>query len=264
MTSAPKKTEIAPYNPRLGEILSLLEDHEYLTVKALSAALDVSMVTIRKDLTFLEQQGYLHRTHGGASKKSVYAFEKSVARKENINIEQKQRITREAVKQINENDCIILASGTTIHHLARQLFDFNKLTVLSASLRASLELCHAPGVLTIQIGGEVRKSSTSVVGTFAESVLSQFSCHKLFLGIDGISVDFGISTSNLAEAYLNQQMIRASEQVYVLGDSSKVGKRGFGRICAVDQVDVFITDEQISEKSVRMLEDAGVSVVIAA
>ncbi len=252
-----------PLNERLDQILSVLEKEKYVTVQRLSETLNVSMVTIRKDLTLLENQGYLYRTHGGASKKSRYAFEENVLRKENINVEQKQKIAHKALEFIKENDFIILASGTTIHYLARIMNNFQKLTVLTSSLGVSVELCNIPSVNTIQIGGEVRKNSSSVVGALSESILDSFSCNKLFLGIDGIDVDFGISTSNVAEASLNKQMINRADKIYVLGDSSKVNKRGFGKICELSKVDVFITDDQIEQEEVQKLESAGINVVIA-
>ncbi len=257
------KSENILQNKRLQKILSELEEEEYLSVKELSQLLLVSEVTVRKDLTFLEDKGYLYRTHGGATKKSHYAFEDSVNNKENIHIKEKQAIAKKSLEYINENDFIMLASGTTIHYLARSLQNFDKLTVLTASLRVALELCNSNNVQVIQLGGEVRKSSASVVGTFTETILKQFSCNKLFLGIDGISVNFGISTSNLAEASLNQQMIESTEKIYVLGDSSKVGKQGFGKICDLDKVDFFITDKQITNKQIQYLENAGISVIIA-
>ncbi len=250
-------------NERLNQILSVLEKEKYITVQELSKTLDVSMVTIRKDLALLENQGYLYRTHGGASKKSRYAFEENVLRKESINVKEKQKIARKALEFIKENDFIILASGTTIHYLARIMNDFQKLTVLTSSLRVSVELCNIPSINTIQIGGEVRKSSTSVIGPLSESILNSFSCNKLFLGIDGIDIDFGISTSNVAEASLNQQMIKHADKVYVLGDSSKVNKRGFGKICDLSKVDVFITDSHIEKEEVQKLESIGINVVIA-
>lgn len=257
------KAETTLQNQRLVKILAELDNEDYLSVKKLSQLLSVSEVTIRKDLTFLEERGYLYRTHGGATKKSHYAFEESVDDKENINIKEKQAITKKSLEYINENDFIMLASGTTIHYLARSLHQYNKLTVLTASLRVALELCNTENIQVIQLGGEVRKSSTSVIGTFSENVLAQFSCNKLFLGIDGISVDFGISTSNLAEASLNQRMIERAEKIYVLGDSSKVGKQGFGKICDLNKVDFFITDNNITDKQVELLENAGISVIIA-
>lgn len=247
--------------PRHDEILKELDEKGHVLVQDLCEKLNVSSVTIRKDLNFLESLGLLFRNHGGASKQIRYAYEKNVGEKENINVEAKQAIAKAAVALIQENDCIILASGTTMHYLARMLVNFGPLTVLTSSLRVAIELCNNPNINVIQLGGEVRKSSTSIVGSISEGILKQFSCNKLFLGVDGIDLEFGISTSNAAEAHLNQVMIECADQTIVLADSSKLNKKGFGKIAPLDQVDYLITDEGVSVEDQIRLEEIGVNVI---
>lgn len=248
--------------PRHDDILKELDEKDYVLVQDLCEKLNVSSVTIRKDLNYLEGLGLLFRNHGGASKHMRYAYEKNVNEKENINVEAKQGIVKAAMQLIQENDCIILASGTTMHYLARMLVNFGPLTVLTSSLRVALELCNNPNINIIQLGGEVRKSSTSIVGSISETILKQFSCNKLFLGVDGIDLDFGISTSNAAEAHLNQLMIECSDHVVILADSSKLNKKGFGKIASLDKIDYLVTDVHISDEDRIGLEEAGVSVIV--
>ncbi len=250
-------------NERHQQILNYLEHKKFVSVQELSELAKVSLVTIRKDLTFLEGKNYLYRTHGGASKKSRYAFEENVNKKESIKISEKKLIAQKALQQINNNDFIILASGTTIHYLARIINNNKNITVLTSSLRVSLELSKFSNINVIQLGGKLRKSSSSVVGSITEEMLRNFSCTKLFLGIDGIDTEFGISTSNAAEAHLNRIMIEQADTIYVLGDSSKVNKRGFGRICGLENINAFITDANIEEEDLISLEKAGVDVIIA-
>ncbi|MFP3832186.1 DeoR/GlpR family DNA-binding transcription regulator [Chryseobacterium sp. SIMBA_028] len=247
--------------PRHDEILKELDEKGHVLVQDLCEKLNVSSVTIRKDLNFLESIGLLFRNHGGASKQLRYAYEKNVVEKESINVEAKQAIAKAALSLIQENDCIILASGTTMHYLARMLVNFGPLTVLTSSLRVAIELCNNPNINIIQLGGEVRKSSTSIVGSISEGILRQFSCNKLFLGVDGIDVEFGISTSNAAEAHLNQVMMECADQTIILADSSKLNKKGFGKIALLDQVDYLITDEGISVEEHTRLEEVGVNVI---
>ncbi len=254
---------MAKLNERHTQILDLIKPSGFVSVQELSQKLNVSLVTIRKDLSYLEKEGFLYRTHGGASKNSTYAYEKNVIEKEGINTEQKQKISKEGIKLIQNNDFIILSSGTTIHYLARILEDFEKLTVLTSSLSVSIELCQKPNIDVIQLGGEIRKNSTSVIGAISESVLEQFSCNKLFLGVDGIDVNFGISTSNAAEAHLNQKMMESADKIIVLADSSKIGKRGFGRISSLAKIDVLITDNNITNDSLNKFEEIGIEVIIA-
>lgn len=247
--------------PRHDEILKELDEKGHVLVQDLCEKLNVSSVTIRKDLNFLESIGLLFRNHGGASKQLRYAYEKNVVEKESINVEAKQAIAKAALSLIQENDCIILASGTTMHYLARMLVNFGPLTVLTSSLRVAIELCNNPNINIIQLGGEVRKSSTSIVGSISEGILKQFSCNKLFLGVDGIDVEFGISTSNAAEAHLNQVMMECADQTIILADSSKLNKKGFGKIASLDQVDYLITDDGISTEEQADLEEVGVNVI---
>ncbi len=250
-------------NERHQNILKYLNNHKFASVQELSELTKVSLVTIRKDLTFLEQGGYLYRTHGGASKKSRYAFEENVAKKESINTYEKKAIAKKASEYINDGDFIILGSGTTIHYLARIIEDNKNLTILTSSLRVAVELSKHDHINVIQLGGKVRKSSLSIIGATTENMLRNFSCTKLFLGIDGIDVDFGISTSNAGEAHLNKVMIEQAETIYVLADSSKVGKRGFGRISGLEDVNAFITDNNIEQDDLESLEKAGVDVILA-
>ncbi|WP_110366596.1 DeoR/GlpR family DNA-binding transcription regulator [Chryseobacterium sp. CBTAP 102] len=247
--------------PRQDEILKELDEKGYVLVQDLCEKLNVSSVTIRKDLNYLESLGLLFRNHGGASKQVRYAYEKNVGEKESINVEAKQVIAKAALSLIQENDCIILASGTTMHYLARMLVNFGPLTVLTSSLRVAIELCNNPNINIIQLGGEVRKSSTSIVGSISEGILKQFSCNKLFLGVDGIDTEFGISTSNAAEAHLNQIMMECADQTVILADSSKLNKKGFGKIAALDQVDYLITDSGICAEDRAGLEEVGVKVI---
>jgi Transcriptional regulators of sugar metabolism len=126
----------------------------------------------------------------------------------------------------------------------------------------SLELTHHPNVEVIQLGGMLRKSSSSTTGPYAEKVLDDFSCNKLFLGVDGIDIEFGLTTTNAMEAHLNRKMIAAAQRTIVLADSSKFGKRGFGRICGLEEVDQVITDSGISDHMADTLKGMGIELTI--
>ncbi|MGM5630225.1 DeoR/GlpR family DNA-binding transcription regulator [Apibacter raozihei] len=250
-------------NRRQQLIADELDNHNFIKVNDLCEMLNVSAVTIRKDLQYMENKGLLYRTHGGASKQSLYAFEKNITEKEFVQVSQKQKIAKAARQFINDQDFIIMASGTSVYYLAKILSGFEKLTVVTSALRISMELSTDPFIDVIQLGGDLRKSSISIVGSLAESELRKFSCNKLFLGIDGIDLEFGLSTSNSTEAHLNKVMIESAEKVFILADSTKINKRGFGKICGLDKVDVLITDSEISDKDLSAFEDHGVEVIIA-
>ena len=185
-------------------ILDTLLKQESVQVSDLSTLLGVSAVTIRKDLTELENENKLYRSHGKAILINPYINNRSVNEKEMLATEEKNAIGRTAAALITKDDSIIIASGTTVHALARNIKPIHKLTVVSASLQVSEILANNEAIEIIQLGGTLRHSSNSVVGKYAEQILPSFCCSKLFLGVDGIDLEFGITTTDVREADLNK------------------------------------------------------------
>jgi DeoR family transcriptional regulator of aga operon len=244
-------------------ILERLSKEGEIRVSDLCNGLDVSPVTLRKDMKQLEERKLLFRTHGSINLLNPYMTRDiNVSEKELIMVEEKRRIAQKASTLIQENDAIIIASGTTVLFLAKIIEVKQQLTVLTSALNVAMTLCKKPNIEIIQLGGIVRKTSTSVNGPHAQQMLSQFSCSKLFLGVDGLDLEYGCTTSNLMEANVNQYMIAAAQRTIVLADSSKFGQRGFGRICSFDKVHQIITDDKVSESFVSALESRGIEVTI--
>ena len=245
------------------EILKKLKDTGKVSVQHLSEDLSVSEVTIRKDLQILEDKNLLFRTHGGATQSNPYTSDRHVREKAKIQAEEKAAIARQAVKLIGDNDSIILASGTTILALAREITPNSRMNVITSALNVSLELANHENVEITQLGGQLRSSSSSVVGNYSEQFLENITCGILFLGVDGVDLDFGITTTNLLEASLNQRCIDVAQYTVVLADSTKFGRRGFSRISTLDLVQHIITDDGVSPETVRKLEERGVKVTVA-
>jgi DeoR family transcriptional regulator of aga operon len=245
------------------QILKLLKAKKYTSVIELSKQLDVSVVTIRKDLSFLEEQKLVFRSHGSATLQNPYVMDKHVNEKAKINAEEKKQIGIKATELIQSNDTIILASGTTINEFARQLVAIGGITVICASITASEVLTSHKEIEIIQLGGILRKSSTSVVGPLAEEMLLNFTCNKLFLGVDGIDIDYGLTTTNAMEASLNKVMIKSAQKIIVLADSSKLNRKGFGHICNLDKIDTIVTDKKADKSTIMLLEDKGIQIIIA-
>src|SRR5690606_15377127 len=212
-------------------IMGQLQKTGTVSVIDLCEELHVSSVTIRKDLKLLEDRQLLFRTHGGAMLINPYTTDRTVFEKERIQAAEKAAIAKEAASMITDNDSIIIASGTTVQAMAKEIQPIGNLTVVTSALNVAVQLIKHPNIEILQLGGILRKSSTSVAGLYAEQILSDFFCSKLFLGVDGIDLEFGLTTTNAQEAHLNRKMMAASQKVVVLADSSKFGKRGFGKIC---------------------------------
>ena len=243
-------------------ILETLIKNESVQVSALSTLLGVSSVTIRKDLTDLEKDNKLYRSHGKAILINPYINNRSVNEKEKLATEEKNNIGKAAAAMITKDDSIIIASGTTVHALARCIRPTHKLTVISASLPVSEILANNEAIEIIQLGGTLRHSSNSVVGKYAEGILSNFCCSKLFLGVDGIDLEFGITTTDVREADLNREMMHIAQKTIVLADSSKFRRRGFSKIANIEEIDIIITDSGIPKSIAQQLEDMGIELII--
>lgn len=243
-------------------ILEKLKKEGVVNVVNLCEETGVSSVTIRKDLQLLEDKNLLFRTHGGATLTNPYIADRPVNVKLGLQTDEKQKIGRFAAGLIEKDDCILVASGTTVQYFARNINAVGNLTVVTSALNVALELIHHPGIEVIQLGGIMRKTSSSVTGIYAEKTLEDFSCSKLFLGVDGIDPEFGLTTSNMMEAQLNRKMIETAQKTIVLADSSKFGKRGFGKICSIEDIEQMITDSHISDHIVNTLEGLGIEVTV--
>lgn len=248
---------------RHAAILERLMMFESVQVSDLATLLNVSLVTIRKDLTELEKANKLYRSHGKAILINPYINNRNVSEKEKLNTSEKRSIGIEAAQLIERDDTIILASGTTIHALARAIKPIHRLTLITASVAVSNILSTEEDVEILQLGGVLRHSSQSVVGRSAEQYLDNVACSKLFLGIDGFDFNFGITTTDMREAELNQVMMRTAQKTIVLADSSKFGRRGFSKIANIEDIDIIITDSRVSPTVVKRIEEMGIELIIA-
>ena len=243
-------------------ILESLKKNGFIKVSEIAIELDVTPVTIRKDFKYLEQKKLLYRTHGSASPINPYTSDIDLQEKEKMRTDEKMRIALAASKLIEPNDTVIMAAGSTVNTFAQALDPDSMLTVVSSSLKTSLMLKNKNNIDVIQLGGFVRKNSFSVVGDYAFKIFNDITCSKLFLGVDGIDMDFGVTHSNIEEAMLNRRMMEAAHRTIILADSSKFGRRGFGKVCNLDQIDVIITDSGITQKTIMEVEERGVELII--
>lgn len=243
-------------------ILRLLEQTEEVSVVEISKQTGISEVTIRKDLTILQNRHLLLRTRGGAMRKPVEntSEENAIDRKRMFNFREKERIGEEAAKLIKDGDFIMLDSGTTTLEVARHLDKFQHLRIVTNAMNIATELMNYKRFDVVLLGGNVRTNSLSTVGPLALTVLRNFSGYKLFLGVDSFSLEDGVSTPSLEEALLNQIMVQQAGQVIAVFDSSKFNKRSFVHVADVKELDCIITDRAIPTGMTGKLKAEGVEV----
>lgn len=240
-----------------------LQLNGYVRVQDLAEQLGVTGATIRKDLRILESQNILIRTHGSASPVKPHVMDISVDVKASQNRDKKIIIAQAAQELITPDDAIILASGSSVTAFAEILTPVNMINVVTPSLGIALILNEKENVKVMLLGGEMYKNSLSVRGSYTEAGLVNVSCSKLFIGCDGINLETGITCSNLAEASLTTAMMKSCTQTVVLADSSKFGRRGFGKIGNIEDIDIIVTDSGIPSTMRKKIEDLGVQILIA-
>ena len=243
-------------------ILRMLEQKEEVSVVDISRETGISEVTIRKDLTVLQNRHLLLRTRGGAMRKPVENpnEDTTIDRKRMFNFKEKERIGIEAAKMIKDGDYIMLDSGTTTMEVAKNLGKFTNLHILTNAMNIATELMTYKRFDVVLLGGNVRVNSHSTVGPLALSVLRNFSRYKLFLGVDSFSIENGVSTPSLEEALLNQLMIQQADKVIAVFDSSKFNKRSYAHIANANELDCIITDRAIPTGMISKLKAAGIEV----
>lgn len=243
-------------------IMRLLEQKVEVKVTELSRSTGISEVTIRKDLTYLQNRNLIMRTRGGAMRNPIeeHTEETAIAKKRMFNVREKERIGEAAARMINDGDFIMLDSGTTTLEVARHLHRFQHLQIITNAMNIATELLAYKRFDVILLGGNVRTNSHSTVGPLALSVLRNFSGYKLFLGVDSFSLENGVSTPSMEEALLNQIMIQQAERVIAVFDSSKFNKRSYMHIADASEIDCIVTDQAIPAGMTTKLKALGVEV----
>ena len=250
-------------NERRRYILDQIARDGFVKVAELAKALGVTPVTIRKDLNYLETYGALQRAHGSAIQPSPQSTDMGLNAQKLINHEQKKKIAEVAASLIKNDESIFIASGSTITVFAESLKPKGKLNVVSISVNISAHLGDIPGITVMQVGGVLYGNTLSVLGAEASKTIENLYCSKVFFGVEGLDLEYGLTCGTGEEASITQKMMNSSQTRIVLTDSTKLGKRGFARICDVGDIDILITDSGMPMDVRRQIEDLGVKLIIA-
>ena len=243
------------------KILEILNSKGQVAVNELSKLFNVSEVTIRNDLSHLENKGLLIKTRGGGIKSQRAGIDQQLNEKTKLNAKEKQLIGKKAAEIINDEDTIIIDSGTTTVELAKNLGEIKNLTVVTNALNIASQLIRNE-IKVILLGGMLRNTSLSLIGPIAENSIKNFHCDKCFLGVDGIDSKSGIFTPNPEEANLNKMMIEASKEIIVVTDSSKFKRKSFAFIAPLSKINYVITDSKIPEDELKNLQEMDIKVIL--
>jgi len=248
---------------RRRQIFELIREEGSARVSQLSKTFSVSDPTIRSDLEKLESQGLVIRDHGGAYLRGIDALVRSQTLHHGENAEQKGRIGRKAAEWVKDYDTLILDSGSTVTELARNLLDRRGLHIVTNALNIALIVGSVPSFTVIITGGEFKAPTLSLTGENAAAVFKNVFVDKLFLATAGITLEAGLTYPGFSDLPVKRAMIRAAREVYLLADSSKIGRKSFATLGRLSAVHVLITDSGIDRSARQRLEASGIEVIIA-
>jgi DeoR family fructose operon transcriptional repressor len=246
---------------RIQEYLAI---HQIARTADLCALLETSEATVRRDLEWLEAEGILERTHGGAIANQRLTSEPEYLQRVQKNPEEKRSIGALAASLIEERDIVFVNSGTTAAQVLHNIRADAGISVFSNNLVAALEMGET-GFQHYLIGGEYQPRSKSVAGRFAIENLRQVYADKCIVGVDGISLKHGCTVPTNAEAEVVRLMIeRTKGQVIVVADHSKWGVVSNFQIAAIGEINQLVTDEGFDPSAIEELAAHSVKVMIAA
>ena len=234
---------------RQQEIVRIARTQGRVEVAALAERFGVTTETVRRDLTQLERHGLLRRVHGGALPVERLGFEPGVAERAETMAAEKERIAKRALAEVPGAGTVLLDAGTTTARLAEAIGDDRELTVVTNALPIALTLSTRHRITVQMVGGRVRGRTLAQVDRWALRSLAEITVDVAFVATNGVSVARGLTTPDLAEAAVKEAMVSCARRVVLLADHTKVGQDHFARFATLENIDLFITDTGLDERT---------------
>ena len=244
------------------QLITLLKTQGYCSISKMSQILDVSPMTIRRDLRILSEKQMIQMTHGGALFSTSKQIEPSFDTRTSEYLSEKEAIGKQAAEFIDEGDVIGIDSGSTMVEVARNLPDVS-LTVITHSLAAANVVAQNKQYQLLMLGGMLYHESRFFSGPQVIAALHNLYINKLFLATTGLLIPDGLTSSNLPDAETKRALINSSRQVILCMDSSKIGRAFLAHFASLNAIHTLITDSRITEADRAELEHNDVQVVIA-
>lgn len=245
---------------RQSKIIKLVNQYQKIEVSRLAEILDVSQVTIRKDLDYLETEGLLSREHGYALIKNANDINTRLT----INYETKLKIAIKAAEMVNNGETVMLESGSTCALMAEELAKLKKdVTIITNSAYIAIRVRDLPLRKVILLGGEYQKEYQGMVGPLIRKCAREFYVDKFFVGTDGFIPDAGFTCDDLMRVETMKYMADSANRMIILADSSKFEQKGVVIQSSFDDIDTVCTDSGISQDALTILRKNNVKVEIA-
>lgn len=245
------------YQSRKQKILKIVEEQGEADVKELALRIETSEITIRRDLALMAADGLIFRTHGGAMKLSLANIPVSFEQKVTANIEQKDYIARLAAQEIQDGDIIFMDCGSTVFRLC-QFIRNKQIKVITNSLPVVYELSNTEVSINL-IGGELDNKRQAIHGQMATEHIRRYKVDKAFVGVDGISLENGLSAASEKEAEITISMTAQANRTYLLCDSSKIENDKYLKFAPLNIINVLVTNEK--NDFLKLYQDLGIRIL---
>jgi DeoR/GlpR family transcriptional regulator of sugar metabolism len=242
--------------------LEQLNSKGKVTVEELTRTFRVSSPTIRADLTRLEAEGLLLRTHGGAIPAGNTLYEPTYAERSVLLLDEKRAIAAEAAALVADGETVMLDAGTTCHEIALALKGYRRLTVVTNSIDAAQALADNEGIETILIGGIMQPRRRATLGAIASQFLDSIQCDHAFVAMSGVHAEAGFTVVDFDAADIKRRMLLKARHAVAVADSSKIGQICFACVGPLNAAGMLITDSGITKETARALSDTGLKLLV--
>ncbi|MDF3836329.1 DeoR/GlpR family DNA-binding transcription regulator [Cupriavidus basilensis] len=250
-------------NPRQTALLEEVRTQGFASIDELARKFGVTLQTVRRDVNLLAENGMLARFHGGVRVEGSTVENIAYRQRQVLNAEGKARIARAVASAVPEGCSLILNIGTTVEEIARALMHHRGLRVITNNLNVASILADNPDCEVIVAGGVLRSRDRGIVGEATVEFISQFKVDIGLIGISGIEADGTLRDYDFREVKVARTIIEHSREVWLAADASKFNRQAMVELARFSEIDRLFTDEPPKPPFERMLEESGVSCVVA-
>lgn len=253
---------------RQQEIVKILSENKVENITSLSKIIGVSEMTIRRDLGKLEKGGDIIRVYGGAKIRTKNLYDPSIGERLMQNIKEKKTIGMKAAEFIEDGDVVAFDASTTALEIVNNIKNRKELTVITNNIALSIELSESKDIAIMLLGGMVRKSSLSLVGSWLPKMLKHINIDKFFVSSSALSFKEGLTDATIEEVEAKKAIIDRSAEIFVIADHTKINKVSTFNVCNYKIIDKIITDglaefTKEQKKCLKKFEEKNVDVIIA-
>lgn len=248
---------------RRGKIIEKIRNEKMVKVTELMEQFNVSIETVRRDLQFLEEKGYLKRVYGGAVLRGMYGEKPSCKRRKIVNLEEKKAIGSAAAELVNDGDTVMIDVGTTCLEAAKSLLSKKELTVITNAIPIATEMISHGNCRVIMLGGELRSDEMSVSGLITYEQLRYFYANKLILAVGGITPENGVTDYRTEENNIRRAMVERADRIIAVADYSKFGVTAMNSCCPAERIWTLVTDWSTPNPTLAPYKSAGLNVISA-